>query len=66
MMTYAYGSSELFGSRVRSKAIGHNIFTGRRINFRSKPTPINVSVHKYDLNYSYPRSHFIRLPLEVS
>ena len=34
--TSAYGSSGLFGSRVRSKSIGHNTYTGRRINLRQK------------------------------
>ena len=32
----AYGSSGLFGSRVRSKYIEHKTSNGRRINFRSK------------------------------
>ena len=61
-MIYAYGLSWLFGSRVRTKSIGHNKFTGRRINFCSKPTPIHGPVHKYDLNYSYSRINFSRLP----
>ena len=65
-MTSEYCSSESFGSRVRSKYIVHNIYTGRRINFRSKPTPIHIPFHKYDLNYSYSRSHFSRLPQVVS
>ena len=41
-------SSGSFGSRVRSKCIGHNIYTGRSINLRSKPkpTPIHVPYHK--------------------
>ena len=30
--TFAYGSSGSFGSRVRSKYIGHNTYTGKRIN----------------------------------
>ena len=42
----AYGSSGLFGSRVRSKSIGHSTYTGRGINFRSKPTSIYGPVHK--------------------
>ena len=53
MMSSAYGSSGSFGSRVSSKYIGHNTYTGKRSNFCSKPTPIHGPVHKYDLNYSY-------------
>ena len=34
IMTAVYGSSESFGSIVRSKSIGHNMYTGRIINFR--------------------------------
>ena len=52
IMISAYGSSGPFGSRVRSKYIGHKTYTGRRSNFCSKPTPIHGPVHKYDLNYS--------------
>ena len=51
-ITSAYGSSGLFGSRVRSKFIGHNTYTGRRSNVFSKPTPIHGPVQKSDLNYS--------------
>ena len=40
----ACGSSGSFGSRVRSKYIGHNTYTGRRINFCSKTTPIHGPV----------------------
>ena len=58
IMISAYGLSGSFGSRVRYKYIGHNTYTDRRSNFRSKPTTINVPVHKYDLNYLYSRSHF--------
>ena len=50
-MTSAYGSSWSFGSKVRSKSIGHKTYIGRRSNFSSKPTPIHGPVHKYDLNY---------------
>ena len=39
-MNDAYGLSVSFWSRVRSKYIGHNIYTGRRSNLLSKPTPI--------------------------
>ena len=46
IMNAAFGSSGSFGSRFRSKCIVHNIYTGRRSNFCSKPTPINVPVHK--------------------
>ena len=55
-----------FGSRVRSKSIGNNTYTGRRNNFRLKPTPIHGTVHKYDFNYSYLRSHFICLTQAVA
>ena len=66
VMISAYGSSGSFGSRVRSKYIGHNTYTGRRSNLRSKPTPIHGPVQKSDLNYSYARSHFSRLPQAVA
>ena len=65
-MTSEYGSSGSFGSIVRSKYIGHNRYTGRRNNFRSKITPIHGPVHKSDLNYLYLRSHFSWLPQPVS
>ena len=61
-MTAACGSSGSFGSRLRSKYIGHNTYTSRWSNFRSKLTPIHGPIHKYDLNYSYSRGHFSRLP----
>ena len=65
-MISAYGLSVSFGYRVSSKSIGHNTYTGRRSNFCSKPTPIHEPVHKYNLNCSYSRSHFSRLPQAVS
>ena len=65
-MTAAYGSSVSFGSRVRSKSIVHNTYTGRRIIFHSKPTPIHEPVHKYDFNCSYSIRHFSRFTQEVS
>ena len=61
-MTSAYGSFESFGSRVSSKSIIHNTYTGRRIKIRSKATPIHGPVHKSYLNYLYSRSYFSRLP----
>ena len=61
-MTSAYGPSGSFGSRVSSKSIKHNTYKCIRSNFWSIPTPIHVRVHKYDLNYSYSRSHFSRFP----
>ena len=61
-MTSVYGSSGSFGSRVSSKYIGNNTYTGRISNFRSKPTPIHGLVHKSYFNYSYWRSYFSRLP----
>ena len=66
IMTSEYSSSGSFESRVRSKSIGHNTYTGRRINFHSKQTPIHGPVNKAYLNYSYSRSRFIRLPQVVS
>ena len=65
-MTSANVSSGSFGSRVRYKYIGCNIYTAKRSNLRSKPTPIHGPVHKYYLNYSYSISHFSRLPQAVS
>ena len=64
-MTSEYGSSGSFESRVRSKYIGHNTYTGRRSNLHSKLTPIHVPIHKLYLSYSYSRSHFSRLPQAV-
>ena len=60
-MTAIYGSSGLFGSRVSSKSIVYNTYTGRWSHLCSKPTPIYTPVQKSDLNYSYYRIHFIRL-----
>ena len=65
-MTSGYGSLVSFVSRVRSKSIVHNIYTGKIINFHSKPTPVHVPVHKYRLDNSYSRSLFIRLQQAVS
>ena len=62
IMISVYGLSGSFGSRVRSRSIGHNTYTVRSSNFRSKPTPIHGPVHKSYLNHSYSRSHFSRLP----
>ena len=66
LLNPAYSSSGSFGSRVRSKYIGHNTYTGRRSNFHSKPTPIPVPVHKSDFNYVYLKSHFSRIPQAVT
>ena len=66
LMNAAYGSSGSFISRVRSKSIWHNTYTGRRLNIRSKSTAIHIPVHKFDLNYSYSISHFSRLPEAVA
>ena len=65
-MTAVYGSSGSFGSRVRSKYIEHNTYTGRRSNLHSKPTPVHGQGYKSNLNYSYSRSHFIQLPQAVA
>ena len=61
LMNYVYGSSGSFGSRVRYTSIGHNTYTGRRINFHSNPIPIHGTVYKYACNYSYSRSNFSQL-----
>ena len=65
-ITAVYGSSGSFGSRVRSKYIGHNTYTGRRSNICSKPAPIHGPLHKYDLNCLYLISHFSCLPQAIS
>ena len=66
IMNSTYGSPGSFGSRLRSKFIWHNKYSGIRSNFRSKPTPIHGTVHKSDLNYSYSISHFSSLPQAVA
>ena len=66
IMTSAYNSSGSFGSRVRSKFIWHNTYTGRISKFRSKQTSIHGPVHKSDLNHLYSSSHFSRLPQAVA
>ena len=65
-MTAAYDSSGYFGSKVRSRSIVHNKYSGRTINFSSKPTSIHGPIRKSILNYSYLRSHFSQLPKAVS
>ena len=57
IMTGAFVSYGYFGSRVRSKFIGHDTFTGRRRNLNTKLTPIHRPVHKSELNFSYSRMH---------
>ena len=52
MITSAYFPSKQFGSRVGSKYIGHDTYTGRRSNLQLKPTAIYGPVQKYYLNYS--------------
>ena len=66
IMNVAFGSSGSFGSRCWSQCIGHNIYAGRRSNFRSKISPIHGPVHKLELNFSYSRRYFKRLPQAVS
>ena len=46
LMNDTYDSSGQFGPRVRRKFMGHNIYTGRRRNSSSKPTPIHGPVNK--------------------
>ena len=65
-MISAYGSSGSFGSRVRSKYIGYNTYTGIISHFCSKPSPIHGPVNKSDMNCSYLRSHFSKLPQAVA
>ena len=65
-MNAAYGYSVSLILTFRSKYIRHYTYIVRRSNFCSKPTPIHGLVHKYDLNYSYSRSHFSRLPPAVA
>ena len=65
-MTSTYSWSGSFGSIVRYKSIEYSTYKYRGSNFRSKPTPIDGPVHKSDLNYSYSRIHFIRLPQAVA
>ena len=50
---------------VRSKSIGHNTYTCRRSNSRSKLTPIHGPFQKSVFNYSYSRSHLRRLAQSV-
>ena len=52
-MVAAYGSFGSFGSRLISKYTGQKTFTGKRSNFRSKPTPVHGPVQKSYLNCSY-------------
>ena len=66
LMNSAYGLSGSFGSRVRSKSIGHNTYTGRRSNLLSKTKPIHEPVKQYELNFSYSISHFSWLPQAAS
>ena len=61
-----YGSSGSFRSRVGSKYIGNNTYTGNRSNSFSKPTPIHVPVNQSELIFSYLRSQFSWLPQAVS
>ena len=51
-------SSGSFGSIFRSKYIVNNTYIGRRINSRSKPTPIHGPVIKSTLKSLYSRVHF--------
>ena len=51
---------------VGFKSIGHNKYTGRMRNFRSKTIPIHRPVNKSELKFSYSIIHFIWLPQSVS
>ena len=51
-MDSAYGLLGSNSSIFRSKYIGHNTYTGRISNFRSKPSPIPGPVHKFDLIFT--------------
>ena len=65
IMTSTYALSWSFGSRVRSKYIGHTTYTVRSSNFHLK-THIHGLFHKSDFNDSYSRSNFSRLPQAVA
>ena len=65
LINAAYYLSVFYGSMVRSKSIGNNTYTGRRIDFRSKPTPIYwIDISHYKISYSI--IHFSRLPQTFS
>ena len=66
VVTSANGSSRSFVSRSGSKCIGNNTYKVKRINLCSKPKPIHVLVNKYELYFSYSRSHVSWLPQAVS
>ena len=51
-MISVYGLPGSFGSRVRSKYIGHKNYAGRNINLYSKLAPIHGPLHRSDFNYS--------------
>ena len=51
IMNSEYGSSGSFGSIVGSKYILHNTYTDIISSVCSKPTPINISVNKYELKF---------------
>ena len=50
-MNNTYGSSGSFGSRVRSRSIGCNTYTGRRIIFHSRLTTIHGLVNKSEFDF---------------
>ena len=66
IMISVYSFSGSFGSRVKSKSIGYNTYTVRRIDFSSKPSPIHGPFKNSNLNYSYSRIQFSRLPKAVA
>ena len=65
IMNAAYGSSGYFGSRLRSKCIGHNNYMGKMEYLHSEIAPLHRPVHKPELIFPYYRRHFSRLPKVV-
>ena len=65
LMNAIYGSSGLFWSLVRSNKNIYNIYTAINSILSSEPTSIHGPVRKFDLNYSFSRIHFSRIPQEA-
>ena len=57
-MNYAFGSSGFFESRVRSKYIGHNIYTVKINNIFKTSTNLIVKFRKRN-HFSYSRKTLI-------
>ena len=61
LMNAVFGWSVSFGSKIRSKLICRNTYTGRRSNMYSKLTPIHGPMHNIEINLSYYRRNFSQL-----